>query len=86
MDKDSDRDRKDVIKPISKYAIRNFMTVLLLHTALRKIPTENYAKRLEVMMTHGCRKFFEKNAFKAGMDHMYIRRLMGQKRGFSRQK
>jgi hypothetical protein len=87
MDKDMDgdgdrnRDRKGVIKPISKHAIRNFMTVLLLHTGLRKIPTENHAKRLEVMMTHGCRKFFEKNAFKAGMDHMYIRRLMGQKSG-----
>ena len=60
MDKDSDRDRKDVIKPISKHAIRNFMTVLLLHTGLRKIPTENHAKRLEVMMTHGCHKFLEK--------------------------
>jgi hypothetical protein len=33
------------------------------------------------MMTHGFRKFFETNAFKAGMDHMYIRRLMGQKSG-----
>src|SRR5919108_5543011 len=57
------------------------MTVLLLQTGLRKIPTENHAKRLEVMMTHGYRKFFETNAFKAGMDHMYIRRLMGQKSG-----
>jgi hypothetical protein len=33
------------------------------------------------MMTHDLRKFFETNAFKAGMDHMYIRRLMGQKSG-----
>jgi hypothetical protein len=33
------------------------------------------------MMTHGFRKFFETNAFKAGMDHMYIRRLLGQKSG-----
>jgi hypothetical protein len=59
----------------------DYLAVLLLHTGLRKVPTENHAKRLEVMMTHGCRKFFEKNAFKAGMDHMYIRRLMGQKSG-----
>jgi hypothetical protein len=29
------------------------------------------------MMNHGCRKFFETNGFKAGMDHMYLRRLMG---------
>ena len=33
------------------------------------------------MMCHGFRKFFETNAFKAGMDHMYLRRLMGQKSG-----
>jgi hypothetical protein len=33
------------------------------------------------MMTHGMPKFFETNAFKAGMEHMYIRRLMGQKSG-----
>jgi hypothetical protein len=31
------------------------------------------------MANHGMRKFFESNAFKAGMDLMYIRRLMGQK-------
>jgi hypothetical protein len=33
------------------------------------------------MMNHGFRKFFETNAFKAGMDNMYLRRLMGQKSG-----
>jgi hypothetical protein len=33
------------------------------------------------MTNHGFRKFFETNAFKAGMDPMYIRRLMGQKSG-----
>ena len=33
------------------------------------------------MANHGLRKFFETNAFKAGMDHMYLRRLMGQKSG-----
>jgi GTP-dependent phosphoenolpyruvate carboxykinase len=31
------------------------------------------------MANHGFRKFFETNAYKAGMDHMYIRRLLGQK-------
>jgi hypothetical protein len=31
------------------------------------------------MANHGFRKFFETNAFKAGMDLIYIRRLMGQK-------
>jgi hypothetical protein len=33
------------------------------------------------MQCHGFRKFFETNAFKAGMDNMYLRRLMGQKSG-----
>jgi predicted ATP-dependent Lon-type protease len=33
------------------------------------------------MQCHGFRKFFETNAFKAGMNNMYIRRLMGQKAG-----
>jgi hypothetical protein len=32
------------------------------------------------MSNHGLRKF-EQNAYRAGMDHMYIRRLMGQKSG-----
>jgi hypothetical protein len=33
------------------------------------------------MSNHGLRKFFEKQAYAAGMEHMYIRRLMGQKSG-----
>jgi hypothetical protein len=33
------------------------------------------------MQCHGFRKFFETNAFKAGMNNMYIRRLLGQKSG-----
>ncbi len=33
------------------------------------------------MRCHGMRKFFETNAFKVGMDHIYIRRLLGQKSG-----
>jgi hypothetical protein len=33
------------------------------------------------MRCHGFRKFFETNAFKVGMDHIYIRRLLGQKAG-----
>ena len=45
------------------------------------MPTEKKVKRLEIMTNHGFRKFFEKHAYEAGMDHMYIRRLMGQKSG-----
>jgi FtsZ-binding cell division protein ZapB len=33
------------------------------------------------MMNHGFRKFFETNAFRAGMNREYIRRLLGQKGG-----
>jgi hypothetical protein len=33
------------------------------------------------MQCHGFRKFFESNSFKAGMNNMYLRRLMGQKSG-----
>jgi hypothetical protein len=33
------------------------------------------------MECHALRKFFEKNAVKAGMDLIYVRRLMGQKSG-----
>lgn len=40
---------------------------------------QTVAKRTEIMQCHGFRKFFETNSFKAGMNHMYIRRLMGQK-------
>jgi hypothetical protein len=40
-------------------------------------------KRHEVMMDHGFRKIYETNAFKAGMDREYIRRLLGQKGGRS---
>jgi hypothetical protein len=60
------------------------MDVLLKHTGLRThlLEGHDYQKqRLHVMMTHGFRKFFETNAFKAGMEHMYIRRLMGRKSG-----
>jgi integrase len=70
------------VRPITDKAIRNFMYVLLKDTGLRKIPLENQKyQRSHIMMCHGFRKFFETNAFKAGMDHMYLRRLMGQKSG-----
>ena len=73
---------KSKIAPVTKDAIHQFMNALLKNTGLRTLSLEgqNY-QRLNIMMTHGFRKFFETNAFKAGMEHMYIRRLMGQKSG-----
>ena len=54
---------------------------LLVRSGLRKLCTEGKIRRSHIMANHGFRKFFETNAFKAGMDHMYLRRLMGQKSG-----
>ena len=80
--KEYNTEGKIEVRPITDKAIKNFMDVLLKDTGLRKVPLENQPyQRLHVMMCHGFRKFFETNAFKAGMDHMYLRRLMGQKSG-----
>jgi hypothetical protein len=54
---------------------------LLTRSGLRKVRTEGKVRRSHIMANHGFRKFFETNAFKAGMDHMYLRRLMGQQSG-----
>jgi integrase len=64
-------------RPITVHTIRNFMEDLLVRSGLRKLHTEGKVRRSHIMMNHGFRKFFETNGFKAGMDHMYLRRLMG---------
>ena len=70
------------LRPISANTIKKFMWTLLRNVGLLEIPLESkIGQRNFVMMNHGFRKFFETNAFKAGMDHMYLRRLMGQKSG-----
>ena len=46
----------------------------------QRLESEGY-KRYDIMRSHGMRKFFEGNAFKVGMDHIYIRRLLGQRSG-----
>jgi hypothetical protein len=66
-------------RPITTAGIRDFMTDLLVRSGLRKLRTEGKVKRSHIMANHGHRKFFETNAFKAGMDHTYLRRLMGHK-------
>lgn len=75
-----------VVKPIGIDRVRHIVDDIVRDTGLggklRKIPTETSKyKRSPVMTNHGMRKFFEQNAYRAGMDHMYIRRLMGQKSG-----
>ena len=62
---------------ITNHAIRDFTHDLLIRCGLRKLRTEGKVRRSHIMANHGFRKFFETNAFKAGMDHMYLRRLMG---------
>ena len=68
-----------VVKPISTSRIRHFVTDALRDCGLRTVPLEGTFQRTNIMANHGFRKFFETNAYKAGMDHMYIRRLLGQK-------
>jgi integrase len=70
-----------VAKPITTHAVRDFVNDLLTRSGLRKVRTEGKVRWSHIMANHGFRKFFETNAFKAGMDHMYLRRLMGQKSG-----
>jgi site-specific recombinase XerD len=66
---------------ITRAVIMHAMEDTLKATGLRGISLEGKQKRGSIMMNHGFRKFFETNAFKAGMDLMYVRRLMGQKAG-----
>jgi hypothetical protein len=59
-----------------------FINNLWVDLGLNQISFEsNPIRRNHIMQCHGFRKFFETNAFKAGIDHIYIRRLMGQKAG-----
>jgi integrase len=70
------------IKPCTANAITHTIDKLLRAIGMRGVGIENQEhKRREIMRSHGLRKFFETNAFKAGMDHIYIRRLMGQESG-----
>ena len=68
-------------KSITSLGIRDFMSDILVRSGLRRLRTEGKVRRSHIMANHGFRKFFETNAFKAGMDHMYLRRLTGQKSG-----
>jgi hypothetical protein len=56
---------------------------MLRHAGLRPIVSiaDQPWKRYPVMANHGFRKFFKTNAYRAGTDVEYTRRLLGQKRG-----
>ena len=70
------------VKPISTGRIRRFIGKTLRDCGLRTVSLEGKSsQRFHIMANHGFRKFFETNAFRAGMDHMYLRRLMGQQSG-----
>lgn len=73
-------------KAFQTSTIRWFVGRLLRDTGIRPVvplteSTRQPHYRSHIMQCHGFRKFFETNAFKAGMNNMYIRRLMGQKAG-----
>ena len=53
-------------KQITISTIEDFMNLLLLRCGL-KPSIEGKKQRLDIMMTHGLRKFFETNAFKSSM-------------------
>jgi integrase len=71
---------------ISTFRMRSIVAEIARESGLRHVPTEKtphskIAKRTDIMANHGLRKFFETNAHRAGMDLIYIRRLLGQKSG-----
>jgi site-specific recombinase XerD len=79
-------------KTLSTLRMRSIIGEIARDCGMRQVPTEplffdssknnkKKVRRLDIMSNHGLRKFFEKQAYSAGMDHMYIRRLMGQKSG-----
>jgi integrase len=81
----ADHDRVRV-KRFQTGNVRWFVGRLLRDTDIRPVvplteSTRQPHYRSNIMQCHGFRKFFETNAFKAGMNNMYIRRLMGQKAG-----
>jgi integrase len=75
-------------RPLTGTSIRSLVNKLLRDTGIRPaIPlTESQSQshkhyRSHIMECHGLRKFFETNAVRAGMDLIYVRRLMGQSAG-----
>jgi site-specific recombinase XerD len=71
---------------LSRKAIQFTMNRLLKSTGIRAFEpstelTANKSKRTHIMQCHALRKFFETNAFRAGMDLIYVRRFMGQRAG-----
>jgi site-specific recombinase XerD len=70
--------------PLTRSGIRFHVNKLLRDTGIRPpIPFTEFHKhyRSHIMECHAFRKFFEKSAVKAGMDLIYVRRLMGQDSG-----
>lgn len=68
---------------LSENRMRNLILKICRDCGLRSVAIEEGSqyKRANIMANHGFRKFFETNAFRAGMNREYIRRLLGQKGG-----
>lgn len=60
------------VKPLSANRSQHIIVNILRDAGLRKPSIEGKIQRSHIMGNHGFRKFFETNAFKAGMDHMYL--------------
>lgn len=72
-------------EPLSVDSIMWVFNKLLIQTGIR-IPKpllegQRTSPRTAIMACHGTRKYWEKTAFSAGMNQMYIRKLLGQKGG-----
>jgi integrase len=79
---DFNTQRIGVAKPITTRTISTAVSQLWVHAGMKKqhLKVHGY-ERNSVMTCHGFRKFLETEAFRAGMDHIYIRRLLGQSSG-----
>jgi integrase len=71
------------IRTISLDRVRAVVTDIARACGLHAVPTESPhgTKRFAVMTNHGFRKFFETNAYRAGMSEPYIDKLMGHHGG-----
>jgi integrase len=70
---------------ITRSVIIKAITQLLKHCGIRPhLTLESESRkhhRYDIMGSHGLRKFWETQAYRAGMDVQYMRRLLGQKGG-----
>jgi len=68
-------------KPVTKYSITAFIHRLLEKSGVRPQMPDNNGTRTELMQCHAFRKYFETTSKLAGVDMLYLKRLMGHSTG-----